>query len=270
MSSVSDRILEVLSNKPVGFFSDFDGVLSEIAPTPESAFAYPGAAEALRTISHHVAAAGIITGRAVDSVATMLPIDDYTVVGNHGLEWWEKGSRTDHPAGVRAIEAINHVMAETQRQVEGAIDTQGMIWENKRLSSTVHFRNTADPAAVESALLSIVVPLAEENDLRVTFGKMIVEFRPKEHVSKGTALVELIRQHDLQAVVFAGDDVTDVDGFRSLAEMRQQGKHTLSVGVVTVDSHPDVAIYADVIVPSVAEFIRTITEVATILETQHV
>lgn len=266
MSTVADRVIQVLTTSPAGFFSDFDGVLSEIAPTPDSAVAFPGAADAMRTISHHVTAAGIITGRAVDSVATMLSIDDYIVVGNHGLEWWEQGRRSDHPAGLRAINAITHVMDETRRQIEAAIDTDGMIWENKRLSSTVHFRNTADPEAVEQALLPIVVPLAEENDLRVTFGKMIVEFRPQEHVSKGTALAELIQRHDLQSIVFAGDDVTDVDGFRTLSEMRQQGKNTLSVGVVTIDSHPDVAAYADVIVGSVSEFVEMLSGVASQLE----
>ncbi|MCA9832583.1 MAG: trehalose-phosphatase [Thermomicrobiales bacterium] len=266
MSSLATRVCEILRKSPSGLFSDFDGVLSEIAPTPAAAFAHPGVADTFHRIAEDVDVAGIITGRAVDDVNRMFPIDTLTVVGNHGLEWWEQGSRHDHPAGVEAVQAIATVMAETEKQLSAQMDTTGMIWENKRLSSTVHFRNVDDPAAVESALLPIVQPLADAHNLRCTFGKMIIEFRPQAHVTKGTALAQLVEQHGLRAVIFAGDDVTDVDGFRTLHELRAQGVKTLAIGVVTPDAHPDVAAYADVTVGSVAEFATMLAEVADCLE----
>ncbi len=265
---IADRILEVLSHHPAGFFSDFDGVLSEIAPTPSSAFAYPGAADALARVAAGVDAAGIITGRAVPDVANMVPIDDLIVVGNHGLEWWERGNSHDHPAGTEAIAAVERAIADTQAAAKALVDTSAMIWENKRLSGTVHFRNVDDPASVEDALLPIVEQVAEANNLRFTGGKMIFEFRPRAQVSKGTALSELVSRYGLRSVVFVGDDVTDVDGFRSLAELRQDGLSTLAVGVVTPDSHPDVARYADVIVGSVAEFVDVLNAVADGLEVE--
>ena len=262
MTALTTRILEVLQHRPSGFFSDFDGVLSEIAPTPSAAVAYPGDDRALLAIAAHVDAAGIITGRAVDDVARMLPIDSLTVVGNHGLEWWELGDRRDHPAGVAAIQAIGEVMAEAKRQLAAQIDISRLVWENKRLSSTIHFRNAPDPAAVEQLLLPIVQPLADAHNLRCTFGKMIIEFRPQAHVTKGTALAELADR----SVVFVGDDVTDVDGFRTLHELRTQGLETLAIGVVTPDAHPDVAASADITCGSVAEFAITLSEVAHALE----
>lgn len=262
MTSISDRMIDVLSRYPSGMFTDFDGVLSEIAPTPDSAFAYPGATQSLLHIADKVSAAGVITGRAVADVGRMVEINDLTVVGNHGLEWYERGRLHDHPAGTQAIESIRSVMEESERTMRTLLDTTGMIWENKRLSSTIHFRNVSDPATVERVLIPVASSLAEQNNLRLTAGKMIVEFRPREHVTKGTALTELVTKHGLQGVVFAGDDVTDVDGFVALRDLRQKGNATLAVGVVTIDSHPDVAAYADVTVGSVAEFVALLTDVA--------
>jgi trehalose 6-phosphate phosphatase len=264
--AVADQILEVLSHRPAGLFSDFDGVLSEIAPTPSSAFAYPGAEDAFRAISRHLDVAGVITGRAVDDVAQMISIDDLIVVGNHGLEWWEMGDRHDHEAGTRAVAAISRVMDQARNELSGQADITGMIWENKRLSATIHVRNTADPAAMEALLLPVVVPLAEENDLRCTPGKMIVEIRPRALVTKGTAINTLFETRNLMSAVYIGDDVTDVDGFRALREQRALGKHTLAVGVATPDAHPDVLEHADEVVGSVDEIVEVLKLVAAGLE----
>lgn len=262
VESVAARIVEVLSHQPAGLFSDFDGALSEIAPIPDSAVAYPGAEEAIRAISEQIDVAGIITGRAVDQVARMISIDDLIVVGNHGLEWWNKGERHDHESGVAAIDAITKVLAEVERQLSAQIDVSDLIWENKRLSATIHFRNVDDPAATEALLLPIVVPLAEESGLRCTPGKMIVEIRPQAHVNKGTAIDTLIERNALKSAVYIGDDVTDVDGFRALREQRAEGVQTLAVGVVTPDAHPDVLEHADEVVGSVAELVEVLTIVA--------
>lgn len=265
LNAVAAKIVEVLQHKPAGLFTDFDGVLSEIAPTPDQAVAYPGAQEAIERIAVNVDAAGVITGRAVDDIASRIPIDDLFVVGNHGLEWSEKGSRRDHEAGTAAIEAVTKVLELTKTELSRQTDVSNMIWENKRLSGTIHFRNVVNPGETEALLLPIVQPLAEENGLRCTAGKMIVELRPTAKVTKGTALTELIEKNNLSSAIFIGDDVTDVDGFRALHELRTQGVHTLSVGVVTADAHPDIVAHSDVMVSSVDEIVGVLTQVGEML-----
>lgn len=261
LDAVAARIVETLDAKPAGLFSDFDGVLSEIAPTPDAAIAFPGAPEAITAIAAGVDVAGVITGRAVDDIATRIDINNLVVVGNHGLEWSEQGTRRDHEAGTAAIESVTLVLEETKQKLAGLTDITQMIWENKRLSGTIHFRNVADPAETERLLLPIVQPLAEQHNLRCTPGKMIVEIRPLARVTKGTALTEIVEANNLASAVFIGDDVTDVDGFRALRELRSQGKHTLAVGVVTADAHPDIAAHSDVIVNSVEEIVKVLTQV---------
>lgn len=265
LQDVASKIVEVLGHKPAGLFTDFDGVLSEIAPTPDSAIAYPGAVEAIASIAANVDAAGVITGRAVDDIAARISIDDLFVVGNHGLEWAEKGSRHDHEAGTAAIEAVKNVLEQTKVELAGLTDVSNMIWENKRLSGTIHFRNVEDPADIERILLPIVQPLAEENGLRLTTGKMIVELRPLAKVTKGTAIKELVVKNNLESTVYIGDDITDIDGFRTLHELRAEGMHTLAVGVVTADAHPDIAANSDVMVGSVDEIVEVLTQVGQLL-----
>lgn len=265
---VATKIVEVLGHKPAGLFTDFDGVLSEIAPTPDSAVAYPGAVEAIASIAASLDAAGVITGRAVDDIASRIAIDELFVVGNHGLEWAEQGSRHDHEAGTAAVEAVAKVLEETRAELAGLTDVSNMVWENKRLSGTIHFRNVDDPDAIEQILLPIVQPLAEANGLRLTTGKMIVELRPLAKVTKGTAIDELVARNNLESTVYIGDDITDIDGFRALHELRADGKHTLAVGVVTADAHPDIAANSDVMVGSVDEIVKVLTQVGQMLEDQ--
>ncbi len=261
LHAVAQKILAVLQHQPSGLFSDFDGVLSEIAPTPDDAVAYPGAKQAITAVAEKVDAAGIITGRTVDDIATRIPIDDLLVVGNHGLEWAERGKRRDHEAGIAAIEAVTRVLEQAKTELAGQTDITNMIWENKRLSGTIHFRNVDNPDQVEELLIPIVQPLAEEHGLRCTAGKMIVELRPTAQVTKGTAIGELVETYSLQSAVYIGDDITDIDGFRTLHELRASGKQTLAVGVVTADAHPDIAANSDVMVNSVDEIVSVLGQV---------
>ena len=45
--SVRDRLRAVLALRPLGLFSDIDGTLSAIAPTPDAATLLPGVADLL-------------------------------------------------------------------------------------------------------------------------------------------------------------------------------------------------------------------------------
>jgi trehalose 6-phosphate phosphatase len=56
----------------------------------------------------------------------------------------------------------------------------------------------------------------DANGFITHWGRKVLEIRPPVEVNKGVAVAELIRRHDLRAGLFAGDDVTDLDGFAAL------------------------------------------------------
>jgi trehalose 6-phosphate phosphatase len=267
INDVAMRCAEVLRNTPAGLFSDFDGTLSEVAPTPGEAVGWPGAAEALSHVAGMLDAAGIITGRAVADVRTKLDVDNLFIVGNHGLEWFERGQHVDHEAGLAAEQGITEALAHIERRLAEHVSTEHMLWENKRLTASIHFRNVNDPVAVGMALLPIVEEEASARGLRVSSGKMIFELRPDVHISKGTALAQIVSTRGLKGAVFFGDDVTDVDGFRALHELRDtDGIATLAIAIRSKDVHPTVIAESDIVLESVGETVRVLERIGELLD----
>lgn len=267
LDRVARMCADVLTREPSGAFSDFDGTMSEVAPTPPEAVLYEGAGEAFERVARAVSVAGIITGRAVDDLRSKIPIDGLLIVGNHGLEWFEHGKRVDHEAGLLAEEGIRKTLDRTEQRLKEATSIDGMLFENKRLSASIHYRNAPDPVTIGPQLLQIVEEEAEANGLRVSGGKMLVELRPTARVSKGTALEQAIRTHNLKGAMFIGDDVTDVDGFRALHRMRdQEGVATAAIAIRSKDVHPDVIAESDAVLEGVDETVELLNRIANLLD----
>lgn len=266
LEQVAKMCAGALAHQPSGLFSDFDGTLSEIAPTPDEAVFYEGARDALERAARCVDVAGIITGRAADDVLKRIDETGFLVVGNHGLEWIEDGKRIDHEAGVAAEGAIKRTLDRTRERLETLVTTEGMLFENKRLSASIHYRNVDDPVAIGLQLLPIVEEEAERNGLRISGGKMLVEIRPTAVVSKGTALEQIVLTRGLGSAVFFGDDVTDVDGFRALHRIREEGRvRTVAVAIRSPDVHPDVIAEADVVLEGVPDMVFVLNRIAELL-----
>ena len=76
---------------------------------------------------------------------------------------------------------------------------------------------------------------------------------PPLTVTKGWAVGWLVREHALDAVVYLGDDTTDMHAFRALDLLLQTGQvRTLGIGVVGPETPASVGQLADATVPSVA------------------
>ena len=248
-----ERSAELLGDRPSALLFDFDGTLSELVDDPANARIEQRAERALHRLSTLIDVVGIVTGRAVSDVQTKLDTSQLVVVGNHGLEWVVRGEHEAHEAGVQAAEAVDAAMAEIrERLVHDKLD-QGVIFENKRLSGSVHYRMAPNQKQVGSVLIPLARRVAAAYGLRPTEGKLIVELRPTAEVNKGTAMHQLQQEFGLASMVFLGDDLTDVDGFLALKDLREAGAaRTIALGVLGHDSHPKVGETADVAVTEVA------------------
>lgn len=250
--SLAATIAGVLKARPSALLFDFDGCLSELTNEPGSAVIHPRNEAALRRLTGMVDVLGIVTGRAADDVMTKFDTSGLVIVGNHGLETHHRGVHVEHDAGVDAITAIDAAMAEiSERLTRDKLDA-GVIFENKRLSASIHYRQAPNQKQVGSVLVPLARLIATGHGLRLTEGKLIVELRPMEEVTKGTAVTRLVEEFDLRCAVFMGDDLTDVDGFLGLTALRAAGViESLAVGVIGPDSHARVAETADVVVTGV-------------------
>ena len=89
--------------------------------------------------------------------------------------------------------------------------------------------------------------------LRITVGRGVVEARPPIRADKGTAVRALVEEYGPEKAMFVGDDTTDLDAFRELEKLREEGtlKEILRVGVTSEEGPPEITSEADIVVDGV-------------------
>ena len=263
VEAVVAACMEVLRQTPSAVVTDIDGTVSAIAPTPAEAMVDPGAKAALALLAERLAAVAVVSGRAPQDGAAMVGLPELIYVGNHGLERIVRGTPWTHPVAAAAQPAIAAALAELESAARAAADMPWLLIENKGVTGTIHYRLAPDQTAAEVLLEPLARAVADRHGLRLTLGRMIFEVRPALAVNKGTAIRELAQDLGLRGIVFFGDDVTDVDAFRALRELREAGEAaTLRVGVLGPDTSPAVLAEIDVSVNGVPACAATLIALA--------
>ena len=139
-----------------------------------------------------------------------------------------------HPAARGYIGTINRVLDAAEQELSPRFP--GLRAERKGVTGSIHVRNTPDPVAAEEAVAARLEEVAGAAGLRVTRGKMVVELRPPVNVNKGTILTDLVREFALAGAIYLGDDVTDIDAFRALRALTEEG---VCRGVAIAVLHPE-------------------------------
>ncbi len=252
-----NRVRGLLSLAPLGLFTDIDGTISEIAPSPAEARVSPACRESLAVLAEHLALVAAVSGRPAAEARRMVGIDELVYIGNHGYERWCGGS-------VELVPGAGGYIAEIKRaldELRGVISIEGVLLENKGCTASIHYRLCRDPEAAREAITSAVERLAGARGLRVSQGKMTVELRPPLEVSKWTAVRSLIREHGLSGVIYLGDDLTDVDVFLAFQQEDLAFKG-LTIGILGQETAPDVACQADFTLNGVGDVERFLKQVA--------
>jgi trehalose 6-phosphate phosphatase len=106
-----------------------------------------------------------------------------------------------------------------------------------------------DEEGAEGAVRA-VAERAEAAGYTTHWGKKVLEIRPPVRIDKGAGIVSLLRETDLAAAVYVGDDMTDLDAFRGLGELVEMGRleHALRVGVRSDEGPPALEEAADVMI----------------------
>jgi trehalose 6-phosphate phosphatase len=263
VEAVVAACMEVLRQAPSAVVTDIDGTVSAIAPTPAEAMVDPGAKAALALLAERLTAVAVVSGRAPRDGVAMVGLPELIYVGNHGLERIARGTPWTHPVAAAAQPAIAAALAEIEIAARAAADVPWLLIENKGVTGTVHYRLAPDQIAAAALLEPLARAAADRHGLRLTSGRMIFEVRPALAVNKGTAIRELAQDLDLRGIVFFGDDVTDVDAFRALRELREAGEAaTLRVGVLGPDTSPAVLAEIDMSVVGVPACAATLIALA--------
>ena len=83
------------------------------------------------------------------------------------------------------------------------------------MTASLHYRGSDDEAAARAALEDVKTR-AEHTGFVARFGRKVLEVLPPVDVHKGTAVRHLLAERNLKRALYAGDDTTDLDGFRAL------------------------------------------------------
>lgn len=227
-----DRVVTDLASRAprVGVFLDLDGTLAPIVARPELTQILPEVRPTLARLTRRLDVVAVISGRPSAQVRELVDVDGVVIVGTHGLE--------DEDA----------MPAEVFEEIEAAAAAVGAWVEAKGAAAAVHFRGLEDPEASEAASAERLAAIAVTRDLEILPGKRIVELTPAGRPRKGGAVERIVRERRLEGVLFAGDDVGDLDAFAALGRLREDGVWTCGVVARGPDTPPDVEAAADLIV----------------------
>jgi trehalose-phosphatase len=224
---VSDLAAIAAEPERTALFLDVDGVLAPIVERPEDATVPEATRVQLRRVAGLYALVACVTGRTGAFAREIVGVDELEYVGQHGLELEPRASRF-----AARIHAFAH----------------GVGWpdlEVKPLTAAFHYRSAADQEDARDQLESVAARALDEG-FRTKWGRMVLEVVPPLDASKGTAVQALLDETGLRRALYAGDDVTDLDGFLALDGIDL----AVRVAVVSAEGPSELGRLADVRVGS--------------------
>lgn len=256
----------LLSCRPLGLVFDIDGTLSPIAPTPGEARLYPGIADLLQRAAQLVDVA-VMTGRAIRSGAAIVRLENLTYIGTHGLEWAD--GLPDHNQVHVVPEALPY--SEPGKRlldlVAQEMDKQaGILIEHKIVGGAIHYRLAPNPEQARQRILTLLEEPAKREQMLLKEGKRMVEIVAPLTINKGEALRRYCERFHLQGVLFAGDDLTDLDAILETKRLRSPSLAALSVAVRHHDTLPALLENADIVVEEVEGMFGLLQEIVAQLE----
>lgn len=209
--------------------TDFDGALAPLVLDPMDSRPVEGGMESLAALADLPGTTvALVSGRALGPLRQLSGArDPLLLIGSHGAE----DSR--HPDGLALSEEQRALLTQLEDDLRAVVEQHpGARIEDKPAGRVLHTRGL--PPEVSGAALAAATALGERHtSLVVTPGKEVVELAVA-HVGKGVALVALAEELGVDAVLYAGDDVTDEHAFVALAHdadaARAERRLTIRVG----------------------------------------
>jgi trehalose 6-phosphate phosphatase len=203
---------------------DVDGVLAPIVLRPEDARVPDETRAEVERLAGKYSLVACVSGRTSADAERIVGVPDVVYVGSHGLEL---APEAEHWRG-----RLHRFGQEVDWPVE-----------DKGLTVSFHYRGVDDEDAARERL-ELVAERARAEGLLARFGRKVLELRPPIEADKGTAVQALLIDRGLNRALYAGDDTTDLDGFRGLDGLDV----AVRVAVSSPEGPPELREAADVIV----------------------
>jgi trehalose 6-phosphate phosphatase len=227
---------------------DIDGTLAPIAPQPSDAHVPETTRHLLIEVARRYGVVACVSGRRASEARAMVSIGSISYLGSHGSEllragWTEAVLDPGLEDWVQRIEEFGRE-ADTPD-----LRRLGVRRESKGAIVAFHWRGARDEQAARAAI-DAVAARARDAGLRTHWGRKVLEVRPPIRMDKGAGVRSFLEGLDVDSALYAGDDRTDLDVFRTLVELRDDGRlsHIVRVGVASEEGPGEVVTEADVVV----------------------
>lgn len=253
-----NRFTQEIGNRRLALFLDYDGTLTPIVRRPEEALLPPETRDLLQRLAARCAV-GIVSGRDRADVERMVGLDELIFAGSHGFDIRGPSLRMEHPQAQLALPELDAAERQLQQCVQSI---PGARVERKKFAVAIHYREVADDRSIAELKAAVESFQRDHPSLRMMAGKMIFELQPDIPWNKGRAvrwLCDALKLHPSKdAILYVGDDVTDEDAFRVLAD------EALGLGIrVTQDSSGTCASYSVRDTDEMKRFLEFLLNVAT-------
>lgn len=242
--------LEPLRADPVraAVLLDVDGTLAPIVRHAEDAHVPEPVRASLIQVARRFGCVACVSGRRAAEARRIVSLGSIAYVGNHGAELLR-------PSGA-ALE-LDREAAAWQRRVHrlhrdlfgDELRRLRVRTEDKGPIVALHWRGAPDEDAAAEAVQEAATR-AEAEGFVTHWGRKVLELRPPVAFDKGRGVAWLLRDLEVDAAVYVGDDVTDLDAFRGLRELVDGGRleRAVCVGVRSDETPDDLADAADLLV----------------------
>jgi trehalose 6-phosphate phosphatase len=250
MSALRSEELAPLRENPAraAVLLDIDGTLAPIAPKPSDAHVPEPTRKLLIDLSRRYGVVACVSGRRASEARAMVSIGTITYLGSHGAELLRAGW-TESVLDPR-LEGWRRRIHDFERQADTPELRRSRVRiEDKGAILAFHWRGAPDADAAR-AIIDAVAARAEAAGLRTHWGRKVLEVRPPVRIDKGAGIVSFLDDEDVDVAMYVGDDTTDLDAFRALAELVEEGRlqHAINVGVRSDESPEEIVSEADIVV----------------------
>jgi trehalose 6-phosphate phosphatase len=227
---------------------DIDGTLSPIVENAADASVPEATRKLLIGVSRRYGLVACVSGRRASEARAMVSIGSITYLGSHGAELLESG--WTEPVLDPALEQwIARVDAFRRQSDTAELRRRRVRIEDKGPIVAFHWRGAVDEQGARAAIDALAAE-AQEAGLEVHWGRKVMEARPPVRIDKGAGISKLLQRHRVANALYGGDDTTDLDAFRTLKQLADDGvlERAVCVGVRSEDGPPEIEEAADLIV----------------------
>jgi trehalose 6-phosphate phosphatase len=234
--------------KRAAILLDIDGTLAPIVENAAAAHVPEATRHLLIQVARKYKVVACVSGRRASEARAMVAIGSISYLGSHGAEllragWTEAVIDPNLEDWARRIHEFGRE-ADTPD-----LRRRRIRLEDKGAIVAFHWRGAPDEEAARAAIDAIAAK-ADAAGLRTHWGRKVLEVRPPVRIDKGAGITSFLSEEDVDAALYVGDDTTDVDAFRALGQLAEDGhiSTAVRVGVRSEDGPAEITEQADIVV----------------------